>query len=217
MLTSTAECTPAHILHRDLRGCCSYYIRTEDEDILRCGTYPIEENPIVSKFAPDFEKKFYFTEEGCVKVGPMYAVCTDGDGNCLLHAVSISLWGIHDREGPVYISESDSFISVPIMRTALANFMNNFANSAVLRLHYKAAERRFNTMLSSSAGFSVDSEDEQMEQDFLRELKEPEIPGKYLTAFHVYCLANVLRRPIVVYGDPPSGDNRMRGIYLPTM
>ncbi|CAN0306412.1 unnamed protein product [Ectocarpus fasciculatus] len=27
----------------------------------------------------------------------LWAIRTDGDGDCLLHAVSLSLWGQHDR------------------------------------------------------------------------------------------------------------------------
>ena len=60
--------------------------------------------------------------------------------------------------------------------------------------------------------------------------------SKHLTAFHVYCLANMLRRPIIVYqgdddevtglgaglgvgGGSGGGVDRhhMRGIYLPTL
>jgi OTU domain-containing protein 7 len=27
----------------------------------------------------------------------LYPMCTSGDGNCLLHAVSLAMWGLHDR------------------------------------------------------------------------------------------------------------------------
>ena len=28
---------------------------------------------------------------------PLYPMVTSGDGNCLLHAASLSMWGLHDR------------------------------------------------------------------------------------------------------------------------
>jgi hypothetical protein len=106
---------------------------------------------------------------------------------------------------------------------------------------------------------NIEFDEKRVESDFLQELNDINTPGVYLTAFHVYCLANLLRRPIIVYGDIPkgmyifkcrssymdicidiyikprlfcsfyvcnsckltssstTGDNRMRGIYLPTM
>ncbi|CAM9989368.1 unnamed protein product, partial [Hapterophycus canaliculatus] len=27
----------------------------------------------------------------------LWAIRTDGDGDCLLHSVALSLWGLHDR------------------------------------------------------------------------------------------------------------------------
>jgi hypothetical protein len=210
-----AEKQKSFILHQDLRGCCSYYLRTEDEEVLRLGTFPVEEGEFVVKFLPDFERKFYFSDVGCVKIGPLFPISTDGDGNCLLHAISLSLWGMHDREIPIYVPQTDSFTTVCPLRHALGQYMNDPPNIPLLRLYFKAAERRFNALLSSE--LRVDTEDEDMERDFTRELEDPRTPGKYLTAFHIYCVANMLRRPIIVYGDPPSGDNRMRGIYLPTM
>eukprot|EP00958_Prasinococcus_capsulatus_P003494 scaffold318_cov396-Prasinococcus_capsulatus_cf.AAC.17 len=32
-----------------------------------------------------------------VKVSKLYCLKTDGDGNCLLHALSLAVWGVHDR------------------------------------------------------------------------------------------------------------------------
>ena len=59
--------------------------------------------------------------------------------------------------------------------------------------------------------------DETLDSDFAKECADVGNHGVYLTAFHVYCLANMLRRPIIVYGDEASGDHRMRGVYLPTL
>jgi hypothetical protein len=39
---------------------------------------------------------------------------------------------------------------------------------------------------------------------------------RYLSALHVYCFANMLRRPIVVYARE-NANGAMRGIYLPTL
>ncbi|XP_063710712.1 OTU domain-containing protein 7B-like isoform X3 [Symsagittifera roscoffensis] len=38
----------------------------------------------------------WWTENGAAQ--PLYPMVTTGDGNCLLHAASLAMWGFHDRE-----------------------------------------------------------------------------------------------------------------------
>ena len=40
----------------------------------------------------------FLNHDGCdAKVSKLYCLRTDGDGNCLLHAISLAVWGVHDR------------------------------------------------------------------------------------------------------------------------
>ena len=40
----------------------------------------------------------FLDHDGCdSKVSKLYCLRTDGDGNCLLHAISLAVWGVHDR------------------------------------------------------------------------------------------------------------------------
>jgi hypothetical protein len=71
-----------------------------------------------------------------LQIGPMFAMNTTADGNCLLHAVSICLWGVEDTSAGAEVS---------LIRQGLKQFMQT--NRDLLFLHYKAAERRFNATL----------------------------------------------------------------------
>ena len=136
--------------NRDLLGVCGFYILTDDRNLLRY--YPLQPDlgewlsdqlykatgkrdafqviPRLSQFYDGSE-----VEEPEATVGPLFAIATRADGNCLLHAISICLWGVEDK--------SDSEVS--IIRKALKGFMQR--NQFVLFQHYKCAEKRFDQIL----------------------------------------------------------------------
>ena len=88
--------------HTDIVGVCNFYIRTADPSIL--ALFPLERSFFVKDYQADFfDRRYHFIDDDCYAVGPLFPVRTDGDGNCLLHAVSIGLWGCHD---PVFLPES---------------------------------------------------------------------------------------------------------------
>jgi hypothetical protein len=138
------------------------------------------------------------------KIGPLYAMSTTADGNCLLHAISICLWGVEDSNS----SRSQSEVS--IIRSALKDFM--IANREFLFIHYKAAEKRFDSVMLGG----IETPESEYVKQFESEIGFLDDNRCFLSALHVYCMANMLRRPIVVYANPnPNG--MMRGIYVPTM
>ncbi|GFS10036.1 OTU domain-containing protein 7B [Elysia marginata] len=103
-------------------------------------------------------------------------MATSGDGNCLLHAASLAMWGIHDRQ--------------LILRKEL--------HEALTKATYKDALYR-------------------------RWRCEDPVVYESLEEFHVFVLAHVLRRPVIVVADAILKDSRgealapipFPGIYLP--
>lgn len=191
----------------DLMGSCGFYILTEDESILQY--YPLQKSLADWLFnemavAVGTEKKYpdLFHGDDKVKVGPLYAMQTTADGNCLLHAISICLWGVEDM--------SENATETSIIRTALKEFMLDHRD--VLLCHYKAAEKRFDKAMLGG----IETSDEYYTRQLDQEIDRLDDNKKYLSSLHVFVLANMLHRPIIIYAQP-NANGIMRGIYLPTM
>jgi hypothetical protein len=200
--------------HIDLLGVCGFYILTNNEYVLRF--YPLHATlaswlydetmgPISDNTNNSGMPVIVNKNNERKRVGPLYAMSTTADGNCLLHAISICLWGVEDsNSGPRSQSE------VSIIRSALKDFM--IANREFLFIHYKAAEKRFDAVMLGG----IETPESEYVKQFDNEIAFLDDNRCYLSALHVYCMANMLRRPIIVYANPnPNGI--MRGIYTPTM
>jgi tumor necrosis factor alpha-induced protein 3 len=127
---------------------------------------------------------------------------TDGDGNCLLHAASLGCFGFQDRR--------------KILRRRLFEYMEKIKNIASFKELYAAEQMKV-----------ANQQEPQELQRLLDKECEKLLSNHYLEPVHVFSLANMLRRPVVVYGSATCGvdtkeaivsvDNDMRGIYLPTV
>ncbi|XP_061884698.1 OTU domain-containing protein 7B isoform X1 [Entelurus aequoreus] len=148
---------------------------------------------------------------------------TTGDGNCLLHAASLGMWGCHDRD-----------LS---LRKALLEQMSHGAEQEALKRRW-----RWQLTQQNKESSLVYSEEEwQKEWNELLKLASSEPRVNYsnnvntrgessdepvyesLEEFHVFVLAHVLKRPIVVVADTMLRDSGgeafapipFGGIYLP--
>ncbi|EPQ10669.1 OTU domain-containing protein 7A [Myotis brandtii] len=112
----------------------------------------------------------------CTSCKRLLPLATTGDGNCLLHAASLGMWGFHDRD--------------LVLRKALYTMMRTGAEREALKR-------------------SVDNAEDPVYES--------------LEEFHVFVLAHILRRPIVVVADTMLRDSGgeafapipFGGIYLP--
>ncbi|XP_077862554.1 OTU domain-containing protein 7B-like, partial [Saccoglossus kowalevskii] len=175
----------------------------------------------------------WWAETGtCERLWPM---ATTGDGNCLLHAASLGLWGFHDR--------------LLTLRKALYTTMSSGSKMAALKRRW----RYYQTQLNKESGLVYNESEWEQEWDNLLKLAntEPrrgrrrstlqsplmtlsEDPNQQseeednctydsLEEFHVFVLAHVLRRPIIVVADTVLRDADgeafapipFGGIYLP--
>ncbi|XP_029959454.1 OTU domain-containing protein 7B isoform X1 [Salarias fasciatus] len=150
-------------------------------------------------------------------------LATSGDGNCLLHAASLGMWGFHDRD--------------LMLRKSLYSLMDHGPETEALRRRWRWQQ----TQQNKESGLLYTEDEWQKEWNELLKLasSEPRIHFstngtsgaessdepvyESLEEFHVFVLAHVLRRPIVVVADTMLRDSGgeafapipFGGIYLP--
>ncbi|KAM9309299.1 OTU domain-containing protein 7B [Pholidichthys leucotaenia] len=150
-------------------------------------------------------------------------LATSGDGNCLLHAASLGMWGFHDRD--------------LMLRKSLYALMDHGVEREALKRRWRWQQ----TQQNKESGLVYTEEEWQKEWNELLKLASSEPRIHYSTngtngaessdepvyesleEFHVFVLAHVLRRPIVVVADTMLRDSGgeafapipFGGIYLP--
>lgn len=172
--------------------------------------------------------------ELCQRLWPL---ATTGDGNCLLHAASLAIWGFHDRlltlrralhtylensehKEPLYrrwrwqqtkLNEQSGFV---YSETEWAKEWQNIINMA-------STEPRRNDCVSSTS--STEDRCANDRNVFTADYTTPNNTYESLEEIHVLALAHVLRRPIIVVADvmlkdmnnEPFAPIPFGGVYLP--
>ncbi|XP_026806285.1 OTU domain-containing protein 7B-like isoform X1 [Rhopalosiphum maidis] len=152
----------------------------------------------------------------------LWPLSTSGDGNCLLHAASLGIWGFHDR--------------LLNLRRALHSFLSNGPARHSLWRRWQ----RQQTIMNSLFGLVYTEQEWRREWNAIvnmastvpRMRKQSISSGnadtegyiyESLEEIHVYALAHVLKRPIIVIADTILKDMngealapiQFGGIYLP--
>ncbi|XP_067829530.1 OTU domain-containing protein 7A [Heptranchias perlo] len=161
----------------------------------------------------------------CSSCKRLLPLATTGDGNCLLHAASLGMWGFHDRD--------------LMLRKALYTMMKKGTERDALKRRWRWQQ----TQQNKESGLVYTEEEWEREWNELLKLASSEPRTHYskntgtcggvdnsedpvyesLEEFHVFVLAHVLRRPIVVVADTMLRDSGgeafapipFGGIYLP--
>eukprot|EP00111_Clytia_hemisphaerica_P001341 TCONS_00003814-protein len=177
----------------------------------------------------------WWTEMGtCRKLFPLLTV---GDGNCLLHAASLGMWGFHDRMLILRKALYQMFLN-PIAIKALKrrwkyNMWVDNMKCGGLTFTRQEWDTEWNTVvgLTSNVSHKLESDSSQNCKRITRqislsssnsELEEGESLDS-LEPIHVYALSNLLCRPIIVLSEDMLKDAEGRpiapipfgGIYLP--
>ncbi|XP_060035249.1 OTU domain-containing protein 7A [Erinaceus europaeus] len=161
----------------------------------------------------------------CTSCKRLLPLATTGDGNCLLHAASLGMWGFHDRD--------------LVLRKALYTMMRTGAEQEALKRRWRWQQ----TQQNKESGLVYTEEEWEREWTELLKLASSEPRTHFsknggtgggvdnaedpvyesLEEFHVFVLAHILRRPIVVVADTMLRDSGgeafapipFGGIYLP--
>ncbi|XP_060527557.1 ubiquitin thioesterase trabid isoform X2 [Cylas formicarius] len=133
----------------------------------------------------------------------LHALWNRSAGDCLLDSVMQATWGVFDREN--------------VLRRALAETLMHAGH--IFYPRWKEYE-------SSHASFLQYSlEETQWEEDWSSLVTIAAQPGASLEQLHIFALAHILRRPIIVYGvkivksfrGEALGPARFEGVYLPLL
>ena len=144
----------------------------------------------------------------CTHLVPLY---TTADDNCLLHAASLAMWGFEDRQF--------------ILRNALYEFLTTAdRNTSMLK------DRCQMSLFSMLRDVQVNMSDNDwcLEWQQIVNQARPNMGGHHqsLEECHIFVLANILRRPIIVYGVPKARsfsiggtmqNINFNGVYLPLL
>ncbi|CAH1796731.1 unnamed protein product [Owenia fusiformis] len=173
----------------------------------------------------------WWAEAGaCQRLLPL---ATTGDGNCLLHAASLGMWGFHDR-------------LLTLRKTLLVTMTNSDTKSAFRRRwrwHTEQSNKQSELVLSEEewdtewqsllnlastspkthTGKRGSCCDSPATHGAMQRSDEEVYYYESLEEFHVFVLAHVLRRPTIVVADTVLKDSRgedlapipFGGIYLP--
>ncbi|KAI1889618.1 hypothetical protein AGOR_G00164780 [Albula goreensis] len=161
----------------------------------------------------------------CTSCKRLLPLATTGDGNCLLHAASLGMWGFHDRD--------------LVLRKSLYAMMKSGAEREALKRRWRWQQ----TQQNKESGLVYTEEEWEKEWNELLKLASSEPRTHFskngntsggvdnsedpvyesLEEFHVFVLAHVLRRPIVVVADTVLRDSGgeafapipFGGLYLP--
>ncbi|CAF1381319.1 unnamed protein product [Adineta steineri] len=174
----------------------------------------------------------------------LYPLVTTGDGNCLLHATSLAMWGFHDHSLSMRKALNETLItSKPncslYRRWRWAQSVQNKKYGLVFSEQEWNEEWKSLLRLSSAEPRTVQTKvldsNPPIDDNYLKSTpinsndstkSLSQSSRQYyesLEEFHVYVLANNIRRPIIIYSDTILRTNdgeaispiEFGGIYLP--
>ncbi|XP_071947712.1 ubiquitin thioesterase zranb1-B-like [Antedon mediterranea] len=133
----------------------------------------------------------------------LYALWNRTAGDCLLDSALQATWGVFDADC--------------VLRRALGESLRDCS------MKFYARWKEYESMQVESMHFSLD--EDQWLQDWALMLSRAGQPGAALEQTHIFVLAHILRRPIIVYGvkfiKSFRGENlgfaRFQGVYLPLL
>ncbi|KAL2078566.1 hypothetical protein ACEWY4_026251 [Coilia grayii] len=135
----------------------------------------------------------------------LYALWNRTAGDCLLDSVLQATWGIYDKDS--------------VLRKTLHDSLHNCSHWFYTRW------KEWESWYSQSFGLHFSLREEQWQEDWGFILSLASQPGASLEQTHIFVLAHILRRPIIVYGvkyyksfrGETLGYTRFQGVYLPLL
>ncbi|XP_030642286.1 ubiquitin thioesterase zranb1-B [Chanos chanos] len=135
----------------------------------------------------------------------LYALWNRTAGDCLLDSVLQATWGIYDKDS--------------LLRKSLHDSLHHCSHWFYTRW------KEWESWYSQSFGLHFSLREEQWQEDWAFILSLASQSGASLEQTHIFVLAHILRRPIIVYGvkyyksfrGETLGFTRFQGVYLPLL
>ena len=186
---------------------------------------------------------------------PLYPMVTSGDGNCLLHAASLAMWGLHDRYlvlrkalhstlenikenssplwrrwkweqmcqnrkyGLIYNDEEWSKEWKSLLK--LSSYQPRVSN--VASTSSSTSSNNINGIANGNQPTAADNNNDTLSSNLNIVNQDGQVYFESLEEFHVFLLAHILQRPIIIVADTMLHDSDgeplspipFGGIYLP--
>ncbi|OCT78000.1 TNF alpha induced protein 3 S homeolog isoform X1 [Xenopus laevis] len=150
----------------------------------------------------------------CREVKKLIPLKAHGDGNCLMHATSLYMWGVQDTE----LVLRKTLYNV-LRTTDTRNFKFRWQLECVKSMEFTETGLRYDTK-------NWDEEWDQLVKMASTETSQGQNGLQYncLEEIHIFVLSNILRRPVIILADNvmrslESGSSfsplNVSGIYLP--
>jgi len=178
---------------------------TEHEELLECLCLDVEIGKMLEPWVNWTPPGYKAGEINTLRCR-LYPLQTTGDGNCLLQACLLSMVGNHDKE-----------------QMLRENLMNALLEDSIAD-HFKEVWLAWDALSDATVGEACFEQKEAQIQNKWEDVVATALsPENFLGAFHIYMLAHILKRPIIVYADAfirgPKGEraspNTLRGVFLP--
>ena len=177
--------------------------------------YPLEFRQFLYRGIIDYDMKEDLEAANvlnwCKEATLFLPLITIRDGNCLMHAASLGMWGFHDR--------------IYSLRRAVYEAVMNYKENSLYRRWRLWQEKEIQLV-----GLRLDQSQWARKWDMVsKQVSLQQTSHGMLEStdqFHVFVLANVLRRPIIMYAKPKmtsynTGGTLQHvdfyGIYLPLL
>eukprot|EP00667_Euglena_gracilis_P006770 EG_transcript_6828 len=162
--------------------------------------------PLVDPVVAKSLREDRLVPEGCI---PLLPFRTASDHNCLCHGAAIAMWGHEDKQ--------------LVLRTAVHHNMEGPGEGAN---YFK--EQWMHTALERDLlafGIEIERSSDEWAREWQEELNVVKDTSRSLTEIHVFVLAHVIRRPIIVYSPGFCKDVNGKdlapiyfgGVYLPVL
>lgn len=151
----------------------------------------------------------------------LHVLWTQSDGNCLLHATLLAMWGLHDTHLVGSSGQSS-------LRSAMSNLFADPSLAGPMRKRWQLQIARDNAWEPGGDGknggsLRIDLSEAQLDREWAEMVEIAGKPNAFLDSVHVLAMAHALRRPIVILASPMQRDPFgvpltpifFRGIYLP--
>ncbi|XP_066552902.1 tumor necrosis factor alpha-induced protein 3 isoform X1 [Amia ocellicauda] len=185
-------------------------------EMFRMSQFPLEFREVIQAAILDRGMQTSLEQEKklnwCREVKRLVPLRTNGDGNCLLHAASQFMWGVEDTD--LVLRKA---LYGALKETDTRNFKVRFQMELILSQEFTETGLRYNSL------------NWEEEWDKVVEMASPShshsgLQYDSLEDIHIFVLANILRRPIIIIADQvlrsmESGSSfsplNVGGIYLP--
>ncbi|KAF6019842.1 trbd [Bugula neritina] len=128
------------------------------------------------------ESTINWSIELCERFGSrLYALWNRSAGDCLLDSVLQATWGVFDKDNTLRLALSDSLAEAEGTFKLILSSMEEYESRQAELYHFTL-------------------EEDQWDQDWSYILSLARQPGSALEQMHIFTLAHILRRPIIVYG-----------------